>query len=472
LALLIFKIIKDSINRTITKQPQKRGVRMIAPEWRLGEVPGVEAIGSEILCDSPRSVRVNLKVEREGRKDNQTAIFLSLPADEGFSILPVPAREATGNSAARLSEIFAGYMERNKESGGAANIVGAVNGGFFIFIERLWCRAARFYPDHTRVGDAIGWLMKDGATYFPPQYGRAAFLTDVEGRSRIARADMTHVSIEFRDSKKARVTMTPELVNTPDPGRVVCYTPAWRDKATPRRRGAVETALIGNSVAASDTGGGLHIPVNGCVISAMEAGWGGLNARDLRYIESVAYVLNEKGRAELGDVRQAIEAGPALVEGGVAHEINTAFLNEQGFVNGVPPFPAANSVLTHYELLAPRVCVGVTGGADVTVALFEGRRPGESEGLTLSEAARFMAAAGCEEAVNLDGGASAEIILHGETLNELLLGAMDKKWLDRGLNLLNKYARAGTLPRTEDLGGTDERAIGTALMIVHREKQL
>ena len=43
---------------------------------------------------------------------------------------------------------------------------------------------------------------------------------------------------------------------------------------------------------------------------------------------------------------------------------------------------------------------------------------------------------------------------------------MEKKWLDRGLDFLNKHMRTGTLPRTEDLGGADERAIGTALMIV------
>ncbi|MFA6450414.1 MAG: phosphodiester glycosidase family protein [bacterium] len=442
---------------------------MIAPEKGLGDIPGVKVVGSEIICGQPRCVRVNLTIEREGREDKQVAIFLSMPGGEGYGLIPVAAGAATENPAARLSDILSGWTEQRRKDGDGGGVIGAVNGGFFIFIERLWCRASRFYPDHTRVGDAIGLLMTDGVIRFPPLYGRAAFLASSDGRYRIARADMTHVTIEFRDSKRARTALNPELINKPDAERVVCYTPAWKDKATPRCKGAIEAALIGGAVAATGRNGGLHVPVNGCVVSAPEQAWSGLSERDVRYVEKVTYVLNEKGRAELGDARQALEAGPALVENGVPNSIDTAFLVGQGFVQGAPPFPALNSVLTHYRQLAPRVCIGITGGADVTVALFEGRRPGESEGLILSEAARFMAAVGCDEAVNLDGGASAELILHGETLNTLLLGAMEKKWLDRGLDFLNKYVRSGTLPNAEDLGGAEERTIGTALMIVSRE---
>jgi hypothetical protein len=441
---------------------------MVAPEKGIAEVPGVRLIGSEVLCERPRCVRVEFTIEREGSEENQTAIFLSLPVADGYSLVPVTARDVTSNSAARLTDIVEGWKRLNSKNETAGELIGALNGGFFIFIERLWCRASRFYPEHTRVGDAIGWLMTDGNIRFPPLYGRTAFVTASNGRSSIARADMTHVNVELRDSRQVRIARAAELINTPDPERVVCYTPVWPEKATPRRRGTIEVSLIGHSVAAADRNGGIHVPVNGCVISAPEASWGGLDERDLRFIESVTYSLNEKGRAEFGDVLQAVEAGPALVSKGVAHEIDTAFLYGQGFTPGAPPFPAYNSVLTHHRILAPRVCIGISGGTHITAALFEGRRPGESEGLTLSEAARFMAAAGCDEAVNLDGGASAEIILNSEALNVPQLGA-EKKWLDRGLDFLNKYMRSGTLPRAEELGSSDERTIGTALMIVCRD---
>ena len=98
-------------------------------------------------------------------------------------------------------------------------------------------------------------------------------------------------------------------------------------------------------------------------------------------------------------------------------------------------------------------------------AVFEGRQPGVSEGVDLTEAARLMVEAGCRCAVNLDGGASAELILGGGALNVPQLGA-DKKWLERGLDLLNLRARPGTLPRSEQIGGGDERAIGDAVLVV------
>ncbi len=433
------------------------------PEERLEESLGAAFIGVEPISGSPRCVRAVFKMDRANEEENQIAIFINLPAGGKYNLVPVAARDAAGESAARLSEIYARQFERSKES-----VVGAVNGGFFIFIERLWCRASRFYPDHTRVGDAIGWVMTDGVTRFPPLYGRAALLGDVAGGWKIGRPDMSHILIAFHAETGIPFYLAPESINAPAPEKVVCFTPCWPEKTTPRRSGAMEAALIGNTIAATGKGGGLIVPVNGCVVSAPEEAWGGFRGRDLKQLKSVSYALSEKGLIELGEVRHALEAGPALVAGGVPVTVDVPFLNEQGFVNGAPPFPAFNSVLTHYRQKAPRVCVGVDGGGNVVIGLFEGRRPGESEGVDLNEAARLMAAAGCRDAVNLDGGASAEIILHGTPLNEPQLGA-DRKWLDRGLDFLNRHMRTGTLPRAEELGGGEERAIGSALMIVSRD---
>jgi len=439
---------------------------MERPEERLEESLGGAFIGAETISDAPRCARAVFKVRRGDAEEKQTVFFLSLPAGGAYGLLPVTARDATGENAARLTEIYEGCLLHSGDRGGE-RVVGAVNGGFFIFIERLWCRASRFYPDHTRVGDAIGWVMTGGETRFPPLYGRAALLGDAAGGWKTARPDMSHVSIAFHLETDIPLRLSPESINEPLPERVVCYTPCWPEKNTPPRRDALEAVLIGNTIAAVGAGGGVTVPVNGCVVSAPRAAWGGLNDRDLKNLRFVSYSVSEKGRVELGDVCHALEAGPLLVAGGAAVAVDVQFLNEQGFVNGAPPFPAFNSVLTHYRQKAPRVCAGIAENGDVTIGLFEGRMPGESEGVDLTEAAALMADAGCHDAVNLDGGASAEIILHGEPLNEPQLGA-DKKWLNRGLDFLNRHMRTGTLPRAEELGGGDERAIGTALIIVER----
>ena len=65
----------------------------------------------------------------------------------------------------------------------------------------------------------------------------------------------------------------------------------------------------------------------------------------------------------------------------------------------------------------PRTAVGLTGGCtdarlwtacELVVVVVDGRRPGWSVGMTTHRLARVMVSVGVEEAVNLDGGASAE----------------------------------------------------------------
>jgi hypothetical protein len=99
--------------------------------------------------------------------------------------------------------------------------------------------------------------------------------------------------------------------------------------------------------------------------------------------------------------------------------------------------------------------------------LFEGRQPGVSEGVTLGEAAILSRALGCTEAINLDGGASAQIILGSESLNTPQLGE-GQAWMKAALALLNRAATPGTLPAPGDLGDGAERTIGDALLIVAR----
>jgi len=438
---------------------------MEAPEKLLVELSGVSGVAVEELSDAPECKRVCFSMEREKINCRQRVLFLRLPAGGGYGLVPVSAFDATGVRSARLTEIYEGWKTK-EDTEDAGELVGAINGGYFIFIERLWSRASRFYAEHTRVGDPIGLLMTEGSVKSPPLYGRAAVIVDDEGRMNISRAEMTDVKISFVNSAGARAEFHPEAINVNDPGHVVVFTPAWKDKDTPRDKGAMDAAVICNTVAAAGSGGGISIPVNGFVLSAPISAWNGITGRELRKNDvTVTIEISDKGKGRHGRVRHALEAGPALVRGGEPHDVDVEFLNMQGFVQGTPPFPAFNSVLTHYRLPAPRMCLGLTESGDVLIALFEGRMPDESDGVTLNEAARVMAAVGCREAVNLDGGASAEIILGGKSLNTPQLGG-DKKWLDRGLDFLTKYMRAGTLPTSEALGGGDERTIGSALMIV------
>jgi Phosphodiester glycosidase len=61
--------------------------------------------------------------------------------------------------------------------------------------------------------------------------------------------------------------------------------------------------------------------------------------------------------------------------------------------------------------------VGVTAKGIVLMVVVDGRAPGYSVGVTLTQLARFMRNEGAVRALNLDGGGSAEMWVRGKVLN-------------------------------------------------------
>ena len=94
---------------------------------------------------------------------------------------------------------------------------------------------------------------------------------------------------------------------------------------------------------------------------------------------------------------QVLCFGPGLVEGG---EIAVEEGEEVGRAK------ASN----------PRTAIGTLGQGHYLFLVSDGRT-GESEGLSLSELAELMAAMGCRQAYNLDGGGSSTMVFLGEVVN-------------------------------------------------------
>ena len=70
----------------------------------------------------------------------------------------------------------------------------------------------------------------------------------------------------------------------------------------------------------------------------------------------------------------------------------------------------------HAKASNPRTAIGMLGEGHYLFLVSDGRT-GESEGLSLSELAELMAAMGCREAYNLDGGGSSTLVFLGEVVN-------------------------------------------------------
>jgi len=107
-----------------------------------------------------------------------------------------------------------------------------------------------------------------------------------------------------------------------------------------------------------------------------------------------------------------LQAGPLLVsDGEVAYEPEA---DEEGFKAAAHQFDPHPTEGRH-----PRAALGLTG--DRIYAVVSDGRSRHDAGLTLVELARLMAAVGCREAINLDGGGSATLI-SGGTLRNLPRG--------------------------------------------------
>jgi hypothetical protein len=108
---------------------------------------------------------------------------------------------------------------------------------------------------------------------------------------------------------------------------------------------------------------------------------------------------------DLKGVQSAISGGPALIQAGKAFSQKTP-----------PPGTSGDySQRSKYER-HPRSAVGWSP-THVFFVTVDGRQPGLSGGMKLAELAGFMADLGCTEAMNLDGGKSAQMWLNGRIMN-------------------------------------------------------
>jgi hypothetical protein len=109
---------------------------------------------------------------------------------------------------------------------------------------------------------------------------------------------------------------------------------------------------------------------------------------------------------DLSDVKMAIGGGPQLVESGKATpppKVNT---------------PASNlpyAVRALYER-HPRSAIGFNKTHFFFVEV-DGRQPELSVGMSLEELSDYLVKIGCTEAMNLDGGASSQLIVGGKVVN-------------------------------------------------------
>lgn len=254
--------------------------------------------------------------------------------------------------------------------------------------------------DH--IGRPFGLFVKDGIVERPPLFSREALMVRQDGSVGIEKPELENLRIRIGDQ-----------IFVPGENAVIYERPslAW----TPMGKGK-RLVILGNRVEAVQSGGCVPIPGAGFVLCPK-------GDFDIKPGDSVIYEGME-------DVVFGIQVGNSIVREGVKTEkFYSRFFNIKG-LNRIS-FPPCLYPLDYQKARAARIAIGADKAGKPMLLWAEGAAkigyvPGEGScGASLAEMARICSELGMHNAVNLDGGGSAQMLLRGIRSLKISDRAMD-----------------------------------------------
>ncbi len=95
-----------------------------------------------------------------------------------------------------------------------------------------------------------------------------------------------------------------------------------------------------------------------------------------------------------------------------------ALLEDGSIVEGIDSYEADADPKHPIQGTNPRTGIGMISANHFVFVVVDGRSPGYSRGVTLTEFAQIFQELGCTSAYNLDGGGSATLYFMGELVNQ------------------------------------------------------
>jgi len=257
----------------------------------------------------------------------------------------------------------------------------AVNGGFY-----------------QANGKPLGLFISNKEIISKPIYGRATLAQTKEGNFLIDRVDWEGM---FRN-KNNNKAFTVNLVNEkPVEEDIAIYNQYYGEKAPLIEPGTTEFIIKNSEIVSkinSITIIKSKIPENGYIIqSRKKEKFSDFKVGD--EVEFINYFNNLKWNKS--EIVKAIGGGPLLVVDGKVDISGEEGKFQDDILYG----------------RAPRTAVGITEDEKLVFFTVDGRQPELSVGITLKELAYFMKDYGIIKGMNLDGGASARMIVRGYTMS-------------------------------------------------------
>ena len=269
-------------------------------------------------------------------------------------------------------------------------------------------------------GTPYGMIVKDGIVSQPPLNHREALMVDMDGKVRIARPEVKDNEITlqgktFRHGRNCTIYQRPET------------------RITPEENG-LDVIIAGDEVVAFHEGGSVSVPMNGFVLHTTEE------------LEQVPTPVIYPG---YDDCLFGIQVGSSSVKDGiVAGGFESSFYN---IYSDPVPYPPTLYPLDYEKARAPRMAICSDSDGDPVIIWAEGpsklyyQKGIDSCGASLLELGKYCKSIGMVNALNLDGGGSAEIFTEGKLLLHVSDRLPDNSDAERpvpmGLMIRNDYQK-------------------------------
>ncbi len=254
-----------------------------------------------------------------------------------------------------------------------------------------------FYSGYSGLGLPVGLIVIDGRVLSAPLPRRSIFGMDTGGRPWIGSAEFSgRIVLE----SGAEVPIS--AINRPPRfGGVALYTPEYGPFTAPQ----AFVVLVRQDRVAGVSSGRPAIPSDGYALATAASQRFLLEGLTRGQPVKLQMTLTPPG------IRHALQGGPRLVQNGQVH----VPYHWEGFGHGF------------YRARTARSAIGITStGKVLFVTVEQGngarRRRNRTSGINLAEMASLMRALGARDAVNLDGGGSATLVVGGRIVNALPRG--------------------------------------------------
>jgi hypothetical protein len=328
------------------------------------------------------------------------------------SVVVIDPKVFRGELAASYGTAVAG-RERLTDMSARRDAVFGVNAGFFVMEDKDGIPGA-----------AAGIAAYDGELQSAATNGRVALVLRGDGmRPRVAK-----LSADLTASARGQKRLVDGINRVPGTirncGGVGGDSPTERPQHDVTCTDADELVLFTDELGATTpTGDGVEavrdrtgrvlrvrpaggpVPAGGTVLQGIGAAadWLVANARPGEPLRVDQRLRDETGALlRLGPSDDIVNGGPELVRDGRIR-IN---LGEDGIIHDTPSFAYTWGLKRN-----PRSVIGVDARGRIILATTEGRMPGFSDGWGLREAAEFVRALGAVDAMALDGGGSAGMVV-------------------------------------------------------------